>query len=141
MTGFRANFRAGCKGVLDSYKAANPTLLAHVYDHRPESYRTPCAFVDNVIGEPTIVHDFGTRQRVLQARVYVVNKIVSNDQTADEQDALVDGVVDAFSAAARSVSGALIQPIRVEGDELNDGDAFYAASVIVVQGQIRQGRE
>lgn len=140
MSGFRANMRAGCKSVLDSYKAANPTLLAHVYDHRPTRYLTPCAFVDNVIVEPSIVHDSGTRTRTMQARVYVVNKYVTNDQTADEQDALVDGVVDAYSDTPHAVSGALIEPTSVEADELNDGDAFYAASVIVVTGLIQTGR-
>lgn len=140
MSGFRADLRAGCKSVLDAYLAAHPTQLAHVYDHRPGSFRTPCAFVDNVIAEPTIRHDSGTRQRALQARVYVVNKIVSNDQTADEQDALVDGLVDAFTATPRAVSGALIEPSSVQGDELSDDAATYAASVIVVTGLIQQGR-
>lgn len=140
MSGFRANLRAGCKTVLDAYKAANPTLLAHVYDHRPPKYLTPCAFVDNVILEPTIRHDAGTRARILQARVYVVNKLVSNDKAADEQDALVDGLVDAFTATPRAVSLALIEPLSVDTGELTDGDAVYAASIITVQGQILQGR-
>lgn len=138
--GFRTDLRAGCKTVLDSYKASNPTLLAHVYDHRPTRYLTPCAFVDNVILEPTIQHDSGTRQRDMVARVYVVNKYVSNDQTADEQDALVDGIVDAFTSNHSVVSQALIEPISVDGEEVSDGDATYAASVINVRGRIRQGR-
>jgi hypothetical protein len=138
--GFRTDLRAGCKTVLDAYKLANPTLLAHVYDHRPTRYLTPCAFVDNVILEPTIRHDSGTRQRVLDARVYVVNKFVSNDQTADEQDALVDGLVDAFTSNHSAVSGSLIEPISVDGEEVEDGDATYAASVITVRGLIQQGR-
>lgn len=138
--GFRIDLRAGCKTVLDAYKLANPALLAHVYDHRPTRYMTPCAFVDNVILEPTIRHDAGTRQRTMQARIYVVNKFVSNDQTADEQDALVDGLVDAFTANPSVVSGTLIEPISVDGEEVEDGDATYAASVITVQGLIQQGR-
>lgn len=140
MSGFRADLRAACAGVLADYKAAHPTQLAHTYDHRPPRYLTPCAFVDNAIGEPLIHHDFGTRQRTLLARVYVVNKIVSNDQASDEQDALVDGLVDAFTAAARRVTTALLQPLNVQPDELTDGDATYAASVITVQGLIQQGR-
>ena len=138
--GFRTDLRAGCKTVLDSYKTSNPTLLAHVYDHRPPRYLTPCAFVDNVVLEPTITHDSGTRQRDMIARVYVVNKFVSNDQTADEQDALVDGLVDAFTSNHSVVSQALIEPISVDGEEVSDGDATYAASVINVRGRIRQGR-
>lgn len=140
MSGFRADLRAGCKAVLDAYQAANQGLLAHVYDHRPVSFRTPCAFVDSVIAEPTIRHDSGTRQRTLHALVYVVNKFVTNDQTADEQDALVDGVVDAFTAAPRQVTGSLIEPVSVHGEELSDDMTTYAASVITVQGLIQQGR-
>jgi hypothetical protein len=136
---FRIDLRAGCKTVLDSYKASNPTLLAHVYDHRPTTYLTPCAFVDQTIIE-TMTHDSGTRQRDMIARVYVVNKYISNDQTADEQDALVDGVVDAFTANHSVVSQALIEPIGVDAEEVSDDGGTYAASVINVRGRFRQGR-
>lgn len=138
--GFRTDLRAGCLTVLQAYKTANESQLAHVYDHRPPRYLTPCAFVDNVILEPTITHDSGTRQRDMVARVYVVNRFLSNDQTADEQDALVDGIVDAFTANHSVVSQALIEPISVDGEEVQDGDATYAASVINVRGRKRQGR-
>lgn len=138
---FRAQLRAGCKTVLDTYKAANPTQLAHVYDARPGSYRTPCAFVDNVILEPSIGHDSGTRSRELVARVFIVNKLVSNDQAADEQDVLVDGLVDAFSNTPRAAStSTLLEPVSVEGEVVTEGDASYAASVINVRGRELVGR-
>lgn len=141
MSTFRAQLRAGCKSVLDTLKTDNPTLLAHVYDHRPTSYRTPCAFVDNVISEPSITHTMSLRFRDLVARVYIVHKIVSNDQTADEQDVLVDKAVDAFTAAPSSAAaGTLMEPVSVEPDEVTDGDAIYAASVISVRGRIQEGR-
>lgn len=141
MSTFRAQLRAGCKTVLDTLKTDNPTLLAHVYDHRPQSYRTPCAFVDNVIAEPTISHTAGLRSRDLVARVYIVHKIISNDQTADEQDVLVDKAVDAFTAAPNAASArTLLEPIAVEGDEVTDGDATYAASVLSIRGRILEGR-
>lgn len=141
MTTFRADLRAGCKAVLDDLQAANPTLLAHVYDHRPGSYRTPCAFVDNVILEPSITHTAGLRFRDLVARVYIVHKLISNDQTADEQDDLVDLAVDAFTADPHAAAATtLLEPISVEPDEVTDGDTTYAASVINVRGRIQEGR-
>ena len=141
MSTFRAQLRAGCKDVLDDLKTANPTLLAHVYDHRPTVYRTPCAFVDNVILEPSITHTAGLRFRDLVARVYIVHKFVSNDQTADEQDVLVDKAVDAFTADPRAASSTtLLEPISVEPDEVTDGEATYAASVINVRGRVQEGR-
>lgn len=138
---FRAQLRAGCKSVLDDIKSANPTLLAHVYDHRPQSYRTPCAFVDNVILEPSISHTAGLRFRDLVARVYIVHRVISNDQVADEQDALVDLAVDAFTADPRAASSStLLEPISVDADEVTDGDATYAASVLSIRGRIQEGR-
>lgn len=140
-TTFRVNLRSGCKAVLDTLQAANPTLLAHVYDHRPASYRTPCAFVDNVIVEPSITHTAGLRGRDLVARVYIVHKVISNDQTADEQDVLVDKAVDAFTAAPNSASSTtLMEPISVDADEVTDGDATYAASVLSIRGRVLEGR-
>lgn len=140
----RAQLRAGCKAVLDTVFAANPTLLAHVYDHRPNSLagKTPCAFVENVISQPTIAHDSGTRRMELVAEVHIVNKYVTNDQTADEQDALVDIVVDAFTAAPRAASAqSLVEPVSVTGhtEEVAES-AFYACSVLNVRGLFQEGR-
>lgn len=142
MSTFRAQLRAGCKTVIDSVQVANPSQLAHVYDHRPQSYRTPCAFVDNNITQPTITHDAGTRRRDLVAEVHIVNKLISNDQAADEQDVLVDLIVDAFTAQPRAASSAsLIEPVSVGGHEEQDGDASYACSIVFVRGRIQEGRD
>lgn len=141
MSTFRAQLRAGCFTVLDAYKTAHPTLLAHVYDHTPSEPRTPCAFVANVIGESSITHDASTRQRTLVAQIWILNKPISNDQVADEQDVLTDGLVDAFTAAPRGASAStLIEPVSVEPATFEVGPATYAASVISVRGIERVGR-
>ena len=133
--------RSGAKTVIDSVQTANPTLLAHTYDHRPQSFRTPCAFVDNNITQPVIDHDSGTRRRDLVAAVHIVNKLISNDQAADEQDVLVDLIVDAFTDQPRAASSAsLIEPVSVDGHEEQDGDASYACSIVLVRGRIQEGR-
>lgn len=141
MSTFRAQLRAGCKTVIDSVQTANPTLIAHTYDHRPSSFRTPAIFVDNNITQPTITHDAGTRARDLLAAVHIVNKLISNDQAADEQDVLVDLVVDAFTAQPRAASNAsLIEPVSVDGHDETDGEASYACSIVFVRGRILEGR-
>ena len=141
MSTFRAQLRAGCKTVIDSVAAANASILPHTYDHRPATFRTPAIFVDNNITQPSITHDSGTRSRDLLAAVHIVNKLISNDQAADEQDVLVDLVVDAFTDQPRAASSSsLIEPVSVDGHEETDGDATYACSIVFVRGRILEGR-
>jgi hypothetical protein len=141
MSTFRAQLRAGCKTVIDSVQAANPTLIAHTYDHRPGKFLTPCVFVDVHITQPSITHDSGTRSRDLVAAVHIVNKLISNEQAADEQDVLVDLMVDAFTAQPRAASNAsLIEPVSTDGHDETDGDASYACSIVFVRGRIQEGR-
>lgn len=141
MSTFRAQLRAGCKTVIDAVQTANPTRIAHTYDHTPATFRTPCVFVANGIDQPTILHDASTRSRDLVAFVHIVNKLVSNDQTADEQDVLVDLVVDEFTATPRAASASsLIEPVSVQNHEETDGSASYACSVVLVRGRIIEGR-
>lgn len=139
---FRAQMRAGCKTVIDTVQAANPTLLFHTYDYPPESYHTPCAYIEKAVPE-TIVHSQQLRFRVLQMNVVVVNKLVSNDQATGEQDVLVDLLVDAFTTNhSAAVANSLMEPVRVVHDtEITDANGTkYAAAIVTIQGQIQEGR-
>ena len=140
-TSFRQQIRAGCFTVLETFKAANPTLLYEVRDFPPESYHTPLAYVEKAVSE-TIRHDSGTRQRTVRVNVVIVNKLVSNDQATAEQDALVDGLLDAFTATPRAASNStVIAPISVSDTELSDNNGNrYAAAVIAVEGIELVGR-
>ena len=140
-TSFRADLRAGCKTVIDTYQAANPTLVFHTYDYPPESFHTPCAYVEKAVNE-SILHDSGTRQRTLRVNVVIVNKLVSNDQATGEQDALVDGLLDGFTAAPHAASSTtVIAPVSVTDTELSDANGIkYAAAVITIEGTILEGR-
>ena len=141
MSTARAQLRAGVKSVLDTIKAANPTVLAHVYDHRPGSFRTPCAFVDNHIRTVQVTHDASVRLRLLEAEAHFVNKLVSNDQAADEQDVLSDLAEDAFTAAPRTTSAdSETVHIGVDGHTETDGDTSYACTVVTVRGRFQEGR-
>lgn len=139
-TTFRANLRTGIKTTLDTYAAANPTKLAHVYDHTPAAPRTPCAYIEKAVRE-SVTHTAGVRIRSLTASVVALNRLVSNDQATDEQDALVDGLLDAFTAAPSAAGGStLIEPVAVEDDELTVGDATYAGFRMSIVGTIQEPR-
>ena len=137
----RAQLRAGCKTVIDAVKAANPTLLVHTYDHFPGAFRTPCAYVHNLIDEPTIAHDASTRRMEIFAEVHVVNKYTSYEQAASEQDVLVDLIVDQFTDTPRAASNSsLTEAVSVSGHEETEGEAIYPCSVIRVRGSFIEGR-
>ncbi len=138
---FRQNFRAGCLSVLNTYQVTNPTLLGTVYGYPPESYATPCAYVEKTVHEQ-IVHNAALRFRVLACNVVIVTKLISNKQATDEQDVLIDGVMDAFTNTPHAASGqTLIQPTAVTDTELTSSDGVrYAAAVISIEGRIQEGR-
>lgn len=138
--GFRTDLRAGCKTVIDTYAVANPTLLPHTYDHPPEAPRTPCAWVEKAMPEE-YQHTSGIRFRRARVGIVVLNRMISSDQATDEQDALLDGLLDAFTADPDAAgANTLIEPIANEDIELAIGDAIYAGFRLTVTGLIQQGR-
>jgi hypothetical protein len=139
-TSFRASLRSGIKDILDTYQAANPTLLAHVYDHPPSAPRTPCAYIEKPMAEK-VEHTAQVRIRRPTATVVVLNKLSSNEQATDEQDALVDGLLDAFTADPGAAGGStLLEPVAVDDVEITVGDAIYAGFRISIAGLIQEGR-
>jgi hypothetical protein len=140
-TSFRQELRAGCKSVLDTYQAAHPDQLNKVYDYPPESFDTPAAYVEKTVNE-RIEHDASLRRRVLTVNVVLVNKLMSNDQATGEQDVLVDGLLDAFTAAPHGASTTTeIQPVSVTDTEITAGEGVrYAAAVIAIEGSTQEGR-
>jgi hypothetical protein len=140
-TSFRQQVRAGCLSVLNTYQAANPSLLSTVYDYPPESFATPCAYVDKRVSE-RLNHSSGIRSRVVSVNVVIVNKLMSNDQVTGEQDVLVDGLLDAFTADPHAASSTtLIEPTAVDDIEIPGGEGVrYAGAVITIEGSIQEGR-
>ena len=140
-TTFRVDFRAGLVSVAQTYATANPTLIGTVYDYPPESFATPCLYIEKGIPE-SVVHDSGLRFRVLTGHVVIVNKLISNAQATHEQDVLIDALMDAYTAAPHGASGqTLIEPKGVQETEITAGDGVrYAAAIITVEGSIQEGR-
>ena len=140
-TTFRQDFRAGLFSVISTYQAANPTLLLHVYDYPPESYNTPCAYIEKAIPE-AMEHDSGTRRRVLTGQIVIVNKHISNAQATHEQDVLIDGLIDALTATPHAASAStLTEPTGVTEVPIADPNGGqYSGAVIAVKGAIQEGR-
>ncbi len=140
-TTFRQDFRAGCLTVLTTYQTAHPDLLATVYDYPPESFATPCAYMEKSIPE-TVIHDSGLRFRVLRGSVVLVTKLLSNKQATHEQDVLVDGIMDAFTATPHAASGStLVEPKGASDTEIASSDGVrYGAVIIPIEGSIQEGR-
>lgn len=114
----RADVTAGLLSVLTTFKNANPTLLHAVYPSRPGSFpETPCAFVG--VRDETIAHDSGTRRRTFAATVVLVDVLIDNEQTGDRLDVLVDGLVDAFTAAPAVIEATMLQQTGVTDGELD----------------------
>lgn len=140
-TTFRVDFRAGLYSVLVTYKAANPTLLVSIDDFPPESFTTPCAYVEKTINE-RVEHVAGLRYRTLTGTIVILTKLISNAQATHEQDVLIDGLMDAYTAGFHAASGAtLLQPEAVTDTEITAGEGVkYAAAIITVEGSIQEGR-
>ena len=138
---FRAQMRAGCKTVIDGVKAANPTLVGDTYDYPPESFHTPCIYIEKAVPETT-TYSQQIRFRNLLMNVVVVNKLVSNKQATGEQDVLIDLLVDAFTAnPSVAVANSTLTAVRVADAEITDANGTkYAAAIVTIEGRIQEGR-
>lgn len=137
----RVGLRSGLKELLDAYKATG--ALAESYDYPPESYHTPCGYIETGVPE-AVTHDASTRQRVLTAQVVFVVKLISNAQATRELDVMVDEFHEWVTANPR-IAGQLsmLEVVRVQpGLELTDANGTkYAATVMTIDCNERLGRQ
>ena len=126
--------------MLQTYQSAHPSQLAHVYSHVPPTANSPLAYVDKRMPE-RIVSSTQLRQRVISATIIVLNRDMSHLQSTDEQDLLVDGLLDAISAAYNTaVTGARIYPVGVDDAEVTIDTATYAGFALTIEASIQEGR-
>lgn len=138
---FRADAVAGLKAVIDAYLAANPSSLVATFDYRPESFAlTPLAFVDT--RNETVVHDAGTRTRTMTPVVVVVDRITTNTETMARLDALVDGLLDQFTATNPLVAGgnwrgsvSISDSFEQVGDNYYQAVTFSFGDVLISEGR------
>lgn len=131
----RQDVVTGLLSVLSAYRAANPTLLRKVFPRKPGGFaELPAAYVGDL--DETILHTSGTRQRTfVGATVVIVDTFSDKEDGPDRLDQLVDGLVDAFTAAPSAIAGAVLEMTAVASGELpvtsRDGQTVnYRASTL-----------
>jgi hypothetical protein len=120
---FRQLVSAGLLSVLTAFRDANPTLLKGVHTARPNSYDTvdkPGCFIDG--GNEQVTYSEGLRRRHLATTVTVFTFIPDNAEAQNGMDALIDGLLDAFTHAYHAASGqSIVEATSIQQVELNDG--------------------
>jgi hypothetical protein len=140
-TTFRTDIATGIETVLTSFRTAHPTLLLGVHRARPESFPDlPAAYID---GRPeAITHAQGIRTRTMQPSVVVVRRITNNAEAMVAFDALVDLLVDAFTAVPQFATGTIWDQLAVADEDAPFGDYDFAAvrftfgDVSIMEGRI-----
>lgn len=141
---FRNDVAIGVTGILATYQAAHPTLIRSTARRRPSSLAStelPCAYLAGRTEK--LDHDSGTRSRDMLVAVEVADTLVDSVEAAERMDVLVDGLLDAFTAAPHGVSaGTVLEPVGAEDDELpiGQGAALLAIGRITLRIRIMEGR-
>lgn len=145
-TTFRQDVRSAFAGLLDSFKAANPTLLQQTYRARPGSFHPPLGYV-GLINEPSIQHMSGVRRRQVRVQLVLVQGLYDNAETSDRQDVLADTFLDYLTANPHAINGrSVIDVPSMEDVELTIQAAadkpplVYAATLVTVESDLVEGR-
>jgi hypothetical protein len=146
-TTFRSDYRTALATLLDGFKAANPTLVQHVYRARPGSFHPPLAYV-GTLNEPAINFTSGTRRRLIRAQFALVQGLYDNAETADRMDVLADAFIDYLTANPHAInSRSVLTPISAEDVELvippagpDKPQLVYAATLLTVESDLVEGR-
>ena len=119
---WRQQVSAGLLTVLNNFAAANPTLLKGIATARPKSmgnFDLPGAFIDG--GDETVTYNEGVRIRHLATSVTAVTMVPDNQEAQTGMDALLDGLIDAFTAGLHAGSGAsLVQATSIRQVDVTD---------------------
>lgn len=134
----RVDFRTALIGILDDFRATNPTLIRQTYRARPGTFNPPLAYV-GLIQEPSIRHEFGNRQsRDLRGQLVLVQGVYENAETSDKLDVLADALLTYLATQhSRADATKLLQPISSEDVDLTlpqegGGVIAYAATIVTV---------
>lgn len=130
-TTFRADIVAGFGTMMNSYIAANPTLLKRHFRIRPEAFKDwPMSYLD--LRPETVNYTSGTQVRTMTPTLVVVGTYTEAGETSDKFDVLVDSLVDFIGGYGGSFGGH-ITPTTVwsqltitDGTE-EDGDSRFPA--------------
>lgn len=134
--GFVATLRSGTYSILETYRAANPALLAHAHTSRPESMGdVPAAFVGEI--SAPLAHDSGTRRwGPCSVQVIVVDNIAINAEADARLDGLTEELIDAFSDAPHAYGPNTVgEPVLAGSTEVDVNGVLYAGRLLTI-GQI-----
>jgi hypothetical protein len=130
-TSARTDMRTVLYNVLTAFQAANPTLIRRVAKSRPGAISEhPIAWVGG-IPEPQVIHDAGTRTRLLAPTIVLADLFHESIET--DFDATVDALHDHFTTN-HTPTGWLYGPmavVNVDDGELEqpgpNGSVYYRA--------------
>lgn len=141
-TSFRQLAVAGMTSALTSFRLANPTLLKGIAGARPANLTLldlPGAWVD--AADETIVHASGVRTRTITGQVMVVIQAPANNESSAASDVIVDGLMDAFTAAYHVADGSSeIVPVSVAEVPLDTDGGHYLGELISFRITKPEGR-
>lgn len=101
----RVEIVAGLLTLLDTFIAANPTLLRSRFKVRPPSLLVdlPTAYID--LRPETVHYDSSMRDRVMQPSIVFVDQLTDNGETMGRFDTLVDTFTDFLDGHPYLASG------------------------------------
>ena len=141
-TTFRNDTVDGIMAVLNAYIAANPTRLIRAYRSKPLNIAAgdlPAAYVD--VRNEVIRHAQGVRTRTMSPTVMVVDRATDNVETGDRMDPLIDGLVDAFTAAPQLVTGTVWDQMDIRDIPVEIGEyEFAGVRITLADVTISEGR-
>jgi hypothetical protein len=142
-TTFRQDTVAGIKSILDSFMAANPSMLRETFRVQPPGLIRPTPFAFVELRPEEITHDAGTRERVMSPSIVVVDRWTENDEVMARFDALVDALVDHITAHPHIATGIVHNGRMTVEDSLEQvGEASFIAVRLTYRDiSITEGRD
>jgi hypothetical protein len=142
-TTFRQDTVTGIKAILDSFKAANPSLMQETFRVQPPSIIRPTPFAFVELRPEEISHDAGTRERVMSPAIVVVDRWTENDEVMTRFDALVDALVDHITAHPHIATGIVHNGRLTVEDSLEQvgESSFIAVRLTYRDISITEGRD
>ena len=143
--GDRTDCINGVETLVNTFIAANPTLLKRVFTVRPPSLVTdlPCAFMD--VGPGTLHYDSALREWVFPVAIVFVDRLTDNEETDTRNDVLMDAFMDLMDLNPHVVAGTWWsdatwtddpQTLGGEGDPLNATGVRLTFDMHFLRGRI-----
>lgn len=134
---FLSTLRSATYSVAETYRAANPSVLAHVYPTRPGGTSdVPFAYVSDI--RTTLQADSGTRMWTGEVDLVIADSLQVNDETEDRLDTIAAALTDAFSDAPHAYgSNTVGEPIGLASTEIEVNNVVTYAGRVLTIGRIQ----